>query len=295
MSKRTPTKNIFDMLAEYDDGEPDTVQPMPQPEAADNAPESKAAAAETRSDEETATETTEDDQTAGVPTRGPLRRRVVAVLAGVVVAVILGLSGLLGWRLKQLDDTAAAGKADPGGRTELRRHFDHLGRKRSRRELPTGPRRRHRRIQRRIQPGILAAAADPDRQQSGGQRAGRRRSGQISDEDQSRSAAVRRPIGHERCQSQPSDRPQQGGDDDGAHRQALVGKQSRHHLTLLADRYDFLRRYHALAATRELVDDESVEASPAVAPARQDTPVTDPEDNSDLQAAPDGDDEESAA
>ena len=111
MSKRTPTKNIFDMLAEYDDGEPDTVQPMPQPEAADNAPESKAAAAETRSDEETATETTEDDQTDGVPTRGPLRRRVVAVLAGVVVAVILGLSGLLGWRLKQLDDTAAAGKA----------------------------------------------------------------------------------------------------------------------------------------------------------------------------------------
>jgi Mce-associated membrane protein len=111
MSKRTPTKNIFDMLAEHDDGEPDTVQPTPQPEAADNARESKAPAAETRSDEETATDTTEDDQTAGVPTRGPLRRRVVAVLAGVVVAVILGLSGLLGWRLKQLDDTAAAGKA----------------------------------------------------------------------------------------------------------------------------------------------------------------------------------------
>jgi Mce-associated membrane protein len=111
MSKRTPTKNIFDMLAEHDDGEPDTAQPTPELEAADNAPDSKAAAAETQSDEETATETTEDDQTDGVPTRGPLRRRVVAVLAGVVVAVILGLSGLSGWRLKQLDDTAAAGKA----------------------------------------------------------------------------------------------------------------------------------------------------------------------------------------
>src|ERR1700739_3520701 len=111
MCKRQTTKNIFDMLAEHDDGEPDTVQPTPQPEAADSARESKAPAAETRSDEETATDTTEDDQTAGVPTRGPLRRRVVAVLAGVVVAVILGLSGLLGWRLKQLDDTAAAGKA----------------------------------------------------------------------------------------------------------------------------------------------------------------------------------------
>jgi Mce-associated membrane protein len=48
-----------------------------------------------------------------------------------------------------------------------------------------------------------------------------------------------------------------------------------------------------LAATRELVDDESVEASPDVDPARQDTPVTGPEDNSDLQAAPDDDDEES--
>jgi Mce-associated membrane protein len=111
MSKRTPTKNIFDMLAEHDDGEPDTAQPTPELEAADNAPDSKAAAAETQSDEETATETTEDDQTDGAPTRGPLRRRVVAVLAGVVVAVILGLSGLSGWRLKQLDDTAAAGKA----------------------------------------------------------------------------------------------------------------------------------------------------------------------------------------
>jgi Mce-associated membrane protein len=50
-----------------------------------------------------------------------------------------------------------------------------------------------------------------------------------------------------------------------------------------------------MAATRELVDDESVEASPDVDPARQDTPVTGPEDNSDLQAAPDGDDEESEA
>jgi len=111
MSKRTPTKNIFDMLAEHDDGEPDTAQPTPESEAADDAPESKAAAVETQSDEETPEDTTEDDQTAGGPTRGPLRRRIVAVLAGVVVIVILGLSGFLGWRLKQVDDTAAAGKA----------------------------------------------------------------------------------------------------------------------------------------------------------------------------------------
>lgn len=48
-----------------------------------------------------------------------------------------------------------------------------------------------------------------------------------------------------------------------------------------------------MAATRELADDEPVEASPDVDPARQDTPVTDPEDTNDTQPARDGDKEES--
>ncbi|TDH56156.1 hypothetical protein [Mycobacterium talmoniae] len=117
MSKQTPTKDVFDRLADPDD--PDTVQPT----------SAKTTAVQCESDEETVAVEPEID-VAGVPTGDAdapitqdaagagapagdrrVRRRVVAVLVGVVLVAALGLSAFLGWRLIQVDQTAAAGRA----------------------------------------------------------------------------------------------------------------------------------------------------------------------------------------
>ena len=124
MSKRTKTKNVFDRLAEQDDpAEPDIAQLTSEPEASDDdAPEDETAddtgGAATESDKEiketaevTIEGTCEDVETASGRRAGGLRRRVVVALVGVVLVAALGLSAFLGWRLKQLDDTAAAGRA----------------------------------------------------------------------------------------------------------------------------------------------------------------------------------------
>ena len=108
MSKRTPTKDVFDRLEKLDDPvESETASP-PETDTAGSAPESETGVPESESDETTdeATETA-----AGERSPGRLRRRVVAVLVGVVLVAALGLSAFLGWRLKQVDDTAAAGRA----------------------------------------------------------------------------------------------------------------------------------------------------------------------------------------
>jgi Mce-associated membrane protein len=91
VSKRTPTKDVFDRLDELDD----------------RGPEAVTATAKSGADDEIADGTGEDNQTGA---RRP-RRRVLALLVGAVVAAALGFSAFVGWQLKQLDDTAAAGRA----------------------------------------------------------------------------------------------------------------------------------------------------------------------------------------
>lgn len=106
MSKRTQTDDVFDRLKEL--GDPVESDPMPPPDTdtdtADAAPEDETGVSESESDETTA-------EAVGVPSSGRLRRRVVSALVGVALVAALGLSVFLGWRLKQLDDTAAAGSA----------------------------------------------------------------------------------------------------------------------------------------------------------------------------------------
>jgi len=106
VSKRTPTKDVFDKLDELDDpADPDAVQATRDCDAVDSEPE--AVTTESGADDEIADGTGEDNQTGA---RRP-RRRVLALLVGVVVAAALGFSAFVGWQLKQLDDTAAAGRA----------------------------------------------------------------------------------------------------------------------------------------------------------------------------------------
>ncbi|OBK91099.1 hypothetical protein A5648_15455 [Mycolicibacter sinensis] len=104
MSKRTQTKDVFDKLDELDATvEPETT-PAPPPETDSCAPQDETAT----SGEEGGPE---DGETVDGQAPGRLRRRGPAALVVVVVVGALGLSAFLGWRLKQVDDTAAAGRA----------------------------------------------------------------------------------------------------------------------------------------------------------------------------------------
>jgi Mce-associated membrane protein len=108
MSKRTPTKDVFDRLEKLDDPVVSETASPPETDTARSAPESETGVPESESDE-TTDEATETAARGRSPVRP--RRRLVAVVVGVVVVGALGLSTLLGWRLKQVDDTAAAGRA----------------------------------------------------------------------------------------------------------------------------------------------------------------------------------------
>jgi Mce-associated membrane protein len=106
VSKQTPTTDVFDRLAaEHDDpAEPEAISTAPEAEDDDDAPPADAAADREPDDDQ-------PDEAADRRPPGRWRRRVIAVLVGAVVVAALGLSGYLGWRVKQLDDTAAAGRA----------------------------------------------------------------------------------------------------------------------------------------------------------------------------------------
>lgn len=109
MSKRTPTKDVFDQLDELDEpAETETALPPESEIAASMSPED-AAAPQSESDDETTQEAAEPGADARSPRRW--RRRLVVALAGIVFLAALGSSAYFGWRLKQLDDTAAAGQA----------------------------------------------------------------------------------------------------------------------------------------------------------------------------------------
>jgi Mce-associated membrane protein len=115
--KRTNAKDVFDKLAEQDD--PVDVEPpadIETPESTtgldtDEPTESHDYDAEDAGDT--------DDEDAGEAGEGaslPTRRRrwlrrFFAAAAGIVLVAALGLSGFLGWQLKQHNDTAAAGRA----------------------------------------------------------------------------------------------------------------------------------------------------------------------------------------
>jgi Mce-associated membrane protein len=109
--KRTPTRDVFDRLDEPDDALASETTPPPEPETADSAPEDETAAPDSESDDEAVEVTSEDKETDGGQAPGRLRRRVVAALVVAALVGTLGLSSFLGWRLKQVDDTAAAGRA----------------------------------------------------------------------------------------------------------------------------------------------------------------------------------------
>lgn len=99
MAKQTATKDVFDRLTDQVD-----------PDAATTAVELESDGSEAVGADEVVDES--DAATAGAdPADGRPRRRVVAALAGVVVVAALGLSGFLGWRQIQADQTAAAGTA----------------------------------------------------------------------------------------------------------------------------------------------------------------------------------------
>jgi Mce-associated membrane protein len=116
--KRTNAKDVFDKLAEQDD--PVDVEPPPDIET----PESTTGLdtdEPTESHDEEADEPAESldeaddgdaDESVSIPSRRRRwLRRFLAGAVGIVFVAVLGLSGFLGWQLKQHNDTAAAGRA----------------------------------------------------------------------------------------------------------------------------------------------------------------------------------------
>lgn len=104
MFKRKQTKDVFDKLDELDATvEPETT-PAPDPEIDSCAPQDETATSGGESDPE-------DDETVDGQAPGRRRCRGLAALVVIVMVGALGLSAYLGWRLKQVDDTAAAGRA----------------------------------------------------------------------------------------------------------------------------------------------------------------------------------------
>ncbi|MDT5386682.1 MAG: Mce-associated rane protein [Mycobacterium sp.] len=112
------SSDVFDMVLAPDDL-PDTEEAMgaAEDEAADAAAPDDAAANETpevdaaEADEEPARHDDAGNETpAGARARRVLRKSIV-VAGGILFVAALGLSGFLGWQLKQQHDTAAAGDA----------------------------------------------------------------------------------------------------------------------------------------------------------------------------------------
>lgn len=97
MSKRTLATDVFDRLTHPED-------PVEEP----SKDETQSGAAEDEAD------TVDNDphhQPASPAPTNRLRRRIIAVLIGVVVIAALGSAAYFGWRFKQLDDAADAGQA----------------------------------------------------------------------------------------------------------------------------------------------------------------------------------------
>ncbi|BDE16175.1 MULTISPECIES: Mce protein [Mycobacterium] len=143
MRKQTSTKSVFHQLAELDDpagpvdlaepddrDDPDSTSPAvaaaADADAADDAEATEdvadaddAQACEADGAEETeetdgadkAEEADQTGETAGTKPPGRRRRRVVAVMVGALLVAALGCAGYLGWRVKQIDETTAAGQA----------------------------------------------------------------------------------------------------------------------------------------------------------------------------------------
>ncbi|QUR67743.1 Mce protein [Mycobacterium spongiae] len=101
MSKRTASENVFDKVAETD--ATDESAPAEQDSRSETVDES---VSETAGATEAGTDEAADDRPSGKP-----RRRIGAAAVGLVVVTALASAGLLGWRLKQADDTGAAGRA----------------------------------------------------------------------------------------------------------------------------------------------------------------------------------------
>ncbi|WP_199178189.1 Mce protein [Mycobacterium hubeiense] len=112
MSKRTSTKSrdVFDRLAEQD--EPVEVESAKPATESDDVEDSERETTPTdgESDDEADVESADGTEQAA-PQPGRRRRRIVAGLLCVVFVAALGLSAFLGWRVKQLEATAAAGEA----------------------------------------------------------------------------------------------------------------------------------------------------------------------------------------
>ncbi len=114
MSKRTPTRDVFVMVAEQHDTGPETDT---EPETPESASEPRSADTEMHLDEVPDSDDAVDTESAGHDTQARdqpprrMRRRIVAILVGTIIVASVGTSAFLGWRLKQLDDTAAAGQA----------------------------------------------------------------------------------------------------------------------------------------------------------------------------------------
>ncbi|WP_319457098.1 MULTISPECIES: DUF3329 domain-containing protein [unclassified Mycobacterium] len=124
--RRTNSEDVFDKLHEQETGDekPDTVE--------DRATEETDAAVESEpeAEDETAAQNDGEDGTPEVDTDEPSEspgpeeeesakpsrvrrwlRRVLAAVVGLVFVAALGLSGFLGWQVKQQHDVAAAGHA----------------------------------------------------------------------------------------------------------------------------------------------------------------------------------------
>ncbi|MEZ0364061.1 Mce protein [Mycobacterium sp. pUA109] len=97
--KQAPTVDVFDQLAGQDD--PDAV----------NAAAAEVGGEDTDESVDPAGESGDDGGGDLAAAPGTLRRRVVRILVGVAVVAGLGFSAFLGWRLIQVDQTAAAGQA----------------------------------------------------------------------------------------------------------------------------------------------------------------------------------------
>lgn len=117
--KRTNAKDVFDRIVEQDDL-PETELASEDTKPADDTTEldtgEPAGLQADETDEsrepDEADESVQADDDASTPSRGRRwLRRTLAAMAGVVFIGALGLSGFLGWQLKQQHDVAAAGRS----------------------------------------------------------------------------------------------------------------------------------------------------------------------------------------
>ncbi|MEZ0367243.1 Mce protein [Mycobacterium sp. pUA109] len=111
MSKRTPTTDVFVMVAEHNDDEADqAAQPTPEPDTAESRSDLDSVDPDGESAIDIIDETSPVGQSGDTSARRA-RRRIATALSGIVIVAALGSSTFLGWRLMQLDSRAAAGQA----------------------------------------------------------------------------------------------------------------------------------------------------------------------------------------